>query len=102
MTKVTVSPAKSILITLNTPKPSKVATSTLFIGSANVKSEVDLALNTANTALTVAQSAYNSANNLSSNVYSTFLQLSGGEITGNLKIDGSVTNNNATVDAGIF
>ena len=100
MPKVTVSPIQSINVRVNQNSQKTVASTSQFVGAANVQAEVDEIKILSQNAYNVANAAYDYAN--------TKLSLSGGTITGSLEItqnlivDQVITANNEVIDAGLF
>lgn len=85
---VTVNPIQQISVRVNQQSQQTVHSTSTFVGSTDVKNQV-------NTAIQLAQSAYDAAN--------TKLSLSGGIITGDLDVTGNVTSTFiGVIDGGTF
>jgi uncharacterized protein (DUF1778 family) len=97
----------TINVRVNQGNQATIRGTTTFLGSANVQSIVNEALNTAQHALDAANVAINIAQN-SYNVSNTKLDITGGEITGSLVVDhdltvaNNITASHETIDAGFF
>jgi len=100
MPKVTVSPIQSINVRVNQNSQKTVASTSQFVGAANVQAEV-------NDIKIMAQNAYNTANTATI-IANDALPRTGGTITGSLEItnnlivDQVITANNEIIDAGLF
>lgn len=91
---VTVNPIKTINVRVNSQSQQRVTSTASFYGSSN-------AVEQANAALTLAQSAFNAAN--------TKVSKAGDNMTGSLAINGDISANNANfnttvtkIDGGTF
>ena len=105
---VTVSPIQNISVRMGPGTPAEVQSTATFFGASNQLGLIQLAYDTANSALTIANTALsqvNSAYVLANSAYilaSNALPKSGGVITGNLTVDGTIYGNVSVIDAGSF